>query len=64
MAEQTAAAPKKKAKPDLADAAASTDPTVVKLMHDRGCRLADNHPAAKAALAVIDEQLRELGYDI
>lgn len=62
------AEPKKPAKAatktGLADAAASMDPAVVKLMLDRGSRLSDDHPDAMAALAVIDDQLRELGYDL
>lgn len=57
------ASTKAAAKSGLEDAAASMDPAVVKLMLDRGARLEDDHPDAVAALAVIDDQLRELGYD-
>jgi len=70
--------PEPKAKPappeksGLADAAASTDPLVMKLMWDRGVhldgKLTDDHNVAPGAkdqrIAAIDAELRKLGFDI
>ena len=51
----------KAAKSALADAAASADPLVQKLMWDRGHRDADGDTYL---VAVIDAELRKLGFDI
>ena len=55
--------PEPKAKPaaksGLADAAASSDPLVMKLMWDRGARESSGDP-----VDAIDAQLRELGFDV
>lgn len=56
--------PEPKAKPEpaktgLADAAASTDPVVQKLLWDRGHR-----ESAGADVAAIDAELRKLGFDV
>jgi hypothetical protein len=59
--------PEPKAKPappeksGLADAAASTDPLVQKLLWDRGHRESDGDAAG---VAIIDAELRKLGFDI
>lgn len=51
----------KAAKSALADAAASSDPLVMKLMWDRGHRDSDGDTAG---VATIDAELRKLGFDI
>lgn len=51
--------PAEPTKPGLADAAASTDPTVMKLMWDRGHR-----ESSDGDVATIDAELRKLGFDI
>ena len=47
------------AKPGLADAMASADPLVQKLMWDRGARGDD-----AAGVAITDAELRKLGFDV
>ncbi len=53
--------PKPAAKTGLADAALSTDPLVQKLLWDRGHR---DGAGDKAGVAVIDAELRKLGFDL
>lgn len=48
-------------KTGLADAALSTDPLVQKLLWDRGHR---DGAGDKAGVAVIDAELRKLGFDL
>ncbi len=54
-------APKPVAKTGLADAALSSDPLVQKLLWDRGHR---DGAGDKAGVAVIDGELRKLGFDL
>jgi hypothetical protein len=59
--EPVKAEPKPPAKTGLADAALSTDPLVQKLLWDRGHR---DGAGDKAGVAVIDAELRKLGFDL
>jgi hypothetical protein len=56
-----AESPKPPKKPGLDDAALSSDPLVQKLMWDRGVRLGSNDDRG---VALIDDELRKLGFDL